>query len=161
MAVIVAACSEDDDGTGQNPPSAEAITFTEADNSGGCADFVFYHYSDDREYGLELVGDSDSLVLTTDWQDFVIGQTDSDDLQLTLYAFSQPLNSFFCDDVIEAGEDPLQEWEAEAGTVRLRRTEADDNGLYTIDVVLSNVVVNRQEIARIERSGVEVGWFPG
>ena len=109
-----------------------------------------------------LSGNTDSLGLTTAWQSFALDENDTNRPMLKLYEFSQPATDYFCDDVIEAEEDPIQEWDAEAGTVRLRiAQEANEIGVYEIDIVLLDIVINDLQLERIERNNVEVGWFPG
>ncbi len=147
-----------DDNVAQNAPSSNPIKFTVAANSGGCSNLQFYHYSDDRTYGLLLAGDSAQLGLSTSWQTYALDQPG---LSLTLYEFRQPLTSYFCDDVVEANEDPLQTWDAQEGTVQLKISGPGQvPGIYSIDVVLENVLVNGQRLDRIARSGIEVGWLP-
>ncbi|MGB3848785.1 MAG: hypothetical protein WA958_02360 [Tunicatimonas sp.] len=148
-----------DDTSEQNIPSPDPIKFTVTANSGGCSNFQVYHYSDDRTYGLLLVGDSAQLGLSTSWQTYALDQSD---LSLTLYEFRQPLDSYFCDDGIEAGEDPLQTWDAEEGSIQLRIAGPGQvPGVYTINVVLEDVLVNEQRLERIARDGIEVGRVPG
>ncbi len=147
-----------DDNTVQNNPSADPIKFTVAANSGGCSNFQIYHYSDDRTFGLLLSGDSAQLALSTSWQTYAVDQSG---LSLTLYEFRQPLTSYFCDDVVEANEDPIEEWEAQEGSIQLKITGPGQMpGRYTIDVVLEDVLVNDQRLDRITRNGIEVGWLP-
>ena len=139
--------------------AADPIKFTIAANSGGCSNFQFYHYSDDRTYGLQLLGDSAQLGLSTGWQTYALNQPG---LSLTLYEFRQPLTSYFCDDVVEANEDPLQTWDAQEGTVQLRIAGPGGvPGAYTLDVMLENVLINEQRLDQIVRNGIEVGLFPG
>lgn len=160
-ALVCSACEGDNDAEQMPPPAANRITFTDPGNSGGCVDFQVYHYSDDQQYGLLLSGNTDSLNLSASWQTFEI-EAGSSELTLTLYEFSQPVNSFFCDDVVEAKEDPIQEWPAVEGSVRLRiAQERNDVGVYTVDVVMIGVVVNGTTIDRLERNGVAVGFHPG
>ncbi len=161
IALACTACSNDDSAPQTTVPNPNPIEFTEASNSGGCIDFQFYHYADDLTYGLLLSGDTDQLALSTDWQEFEFSP-DQDEVTLVLYEFSQPTDSFFCDDAIEAKEDPIQEWKVVTGNVRLRiARERNDVGVYTIDVVISNVTVNNTTIDRLERTGVEVGFQIG
>ena len=159
--LLGSACSDDDD-QAPTQPDTEAITFTDPANSGGCVDFQFYHYSDDREYGLLLSGDTADLDLTADWQSFDLAEGNDGRLTLELYEFSQPVDAFFCDDVLEAKENPIQEWRAERGTVRLRiARQSTGAGTYEIDVVMLDVMVGELQLDRLERSNVEVGWIPG
>ena len=154
---VGAACNNDDSARSTPPP--DPIQFTIAANSGGCSNFQFYHYSDNRTYGLQLLGDSLQLSLTPDWQTYTLDQAS---LSLKLFKFQAPLSSYFCDDVIEANEDPVQTWDAQEGTIQLRTAGPGDvPGVYAIDVVLENVLVNGQRLDRIARSGIEVGWRPG
>jgi hypothetical protein len=148
-----------DDSTVQNTPSSDPIKFTVAANSGGCSNFQVYHYSDNRTYGLLLVGDSAQLGLTTNWQTYALGQSG---LNLILYEFREPLTAFFCDDVAEANEVPLETWDAQEGSVEIKVAGPGPvPGVYTIDVVLEDVLVNEQRLERIAREGIEVGRFPG
>ena len=83
-------------------------------------------------------------------------------MNLTLYEFRQPLTSYFCDDVVEANEDPIEEWEAQEGSIQIKIAGPGQvPGLYSVDVVLENVLVNGQRLDRIARNGIEVGWLPG
>ncbi len=157
IALLTLGCR--DDNVVQRTPSADPIKFTVTANSGGCSNFQVYHYSDDRAYGLLLSGDSAQLGLSTSWQTYALDQPE---LSLTLYEFRQPLTSYFCDDVVEANEDPLESWDAQEGSIRLKITGPGQvPGLYSIDVVLENVLVNGQRLDRIARNGIEVGWLPG
>ncbi len=157
IALLNLSC-RDDDAT-RNSSASDPIQFTIAANSGGCSNLVVFHYSDDRTYGLQLLGDSAQLGLSTNWQTYALNQSD---LTLTLYQFREPLTSFFCDDVVEANENPLQTWDAQEGTVQLRIAGPGGvPGVYTIDVVLEDVLVNGQLIDRIARDSIEVGRFPG
>ena len=157
ITLLVLGCR--DDNAAQNTPTSNPIEFTVAANSGGCSNFQIYHYSDDRTYGLLLLGDSAQLALSTSWQTYALDQPS---LNLTLYEFRQPLTSYFCDDVVEANEDPIEEWEAQEGSVQLKIAGPGPvPGLYSIDVVLENVLVNGQRLDRIARNGIEVGWLPG
>lgn len=157
IAILSLACRNDD--VAERTPAPDTIKFTVAANVGGCSNFQIYHYSDDRTYGLQLSGDSAQLRLTTDWQTYALNQAG---LSLKLYQFSEPLTSFFCDDVIEANENPLQTWDAQEGTVQLRITGPGQvPGLYIVDVVLENVLVNDQRLDRIARNDIEVGGLPG
>ena len=158
LATVIVACNDDDT---SSPPvvDQDEVTFTDPANSGGCGNVEIYHYSDDRTYGLRLRGDSAQLALTTDWQTYAV---DDSGITLTLYQFSEPLTSFFCDDVIEANEDPVEEWSATEGTIRLRiAQEANEIGGYTVDVELTDMQVDGRRLAPIERSGIEVGGVPG
>ena len=155
--LLLVACGDDD--SDQPATDQRDIIFSDPASSGGCGNFAIYYYSDDRTYGLELLGDSAQVGLTTDWQEYSVNDAR---LDLTLYEFSEPLFSFFCDDVLEANETPVREWEATEGTIRLRiAQEANDTGIYTLDVELLDVLVNEIRLPSLERSGVEVGWFPG
>ena len=157
ITLLILGCRDDD--AAQNTPSADPIEFTVAANSGGCSNFLVYHYSDDRTFGLLLSGDSAQLSLSTSWQTYALDQPS---LSLTLYEFRQPLTSYFCDDVVEANEDPLETWDAQEGSVQIKIAGPGQvPGLYSIDVVLENVLVNGQRLDRIARSGIEVGWLPG
>ena len=157
--LLTGACNGDDDDAQPAPTDSSDILFTDPVNSGGCVDFQFYHYSDERRYGLLLSGNSDSLNLTTDWQNFALNERS---LSLTLYEFSQPVTNYFCDDVLEANEEPVQEQEAEEGTVRLRIVQSPNEvGIYTLDVLMQDVRVGGLQIDQLERNDVEVGWTPG
>jgi hypothetical protein len=156
IALLTLGCRDDD--VGQDTPSADPIEFTVAANSGGCSNFQFYHYSDDRTYGLLLSGDSAQLGLSTGWQTYALDQPG---MSLTLHEFRQPLTSYFCDDVVEANEDPLEIWDAQEGSVQIKISGPGQIlGRYAIDVVLENVLVNGRRLDRIARNGIEVGWVP-
>lgn len=155
IAFLSLACRNDD--AARNTSPSDPIKFTIAANSGGCGNLEVYHYSDDRTYGLQLLGDSSQLGLSADWQTYALGG-----LSLRLFQFSKPLSTYFCDDVVEANEVPLQTWDAQEGTIQLRIAgQGAVPGIYTIDVVLENVLVNDQRLDRIARNGIEVGWLPG
>ena len=157
IASLSLACRNDD--VAQNTPSSNPIKFTVAANSGGCSNFQVYHYSDDRTYGLLLSGDSAQLALSTSWQTYAVNQPG---LSLTLNEFRRPLTSYFCDDAVEANENPLQTWDAQEGSIQLKISGTGRGpGLYFIDVVLENVLVNGQRLDRIARNGIEVGGRPG
>ncbi len=157
IALLSLSCRNDD--AVQITPAPDPIKFTIEANSGGCSNIQIYHYSDDGTYGLQLSADSAQLRLTTDWQTYALNQAG---LSLKLYQFSEPLTAFFCDDVVEANENPLQTWDAQEGTVQLRIAGPGQvPGIYTVDVVLENVLVNGQRLERIARNGIEVGWLPG
>lgn len=157
VAALSLACNNDDDG--QNASPADRLQFTLPANSGGCSNFQLYLYSDDRTHGLQLLGDSLQLGLTTDWQTYALS---APSLSLTLFRFREPLTTYFCDDVVEANEDPVQTWDAQEGTIQLKIDQGGNvPGVYTIDVVLENVLVNGQRLDRIARNGIEVGRTPG
>lgn len=157
LALTTLSCGDDD--SDQDASGQREFTFTDPTNSGGCGNFAMFYYSDDHTYGLQVQGDSAQLGITTDWQEYA---TNDAGLTVTLYQFSQPLTSFFCDDVIEANEDPVQEWEAEEGTVRLRIVrEPNELELYTLDVELIDALINEIRLERIVWSEVEVGGRPG
>ena len=139
----------------------------------GCSTFLAFKLNEDKNIGLVVSGDRDSLQLDSTLQTYNLAT------QTNLSVRIEKLNNgenFYCDDSNEINESILNTYEATEGTINIRIVEDSiDLGtgislvpelLFKINIYLNNVKLqdaNGEEL-NIEHetfTNVLVGWLPG
>lgn len=154
-ALLVSSCGSNSDVNGLNF----------SNEGSGCANFIVYTQEDD--FSLTIVGDTDSLGLSTDTRIFTLP---SEDLDISINEFDGPIGNFYCDDVAGDEGTIVNQYLAVSGSAEISISQdtlpaSSSSRLYEINILLKDVEFEIDDelklIEEMEFNNVQVGWLPG
>ncbi|HFC01012.1 MAG TPA: hypothetical protein ENJ53_09435 [Phaeodactylibacter sp.] len=138
----------------------------------GCSTFLAFKLNEDRNIGLVVSGNRDSLQLDSTIQTYNLAYLNN--LSVRIEQLSNGEN-FYCDDLLEQGESVLNTYEATQGIAKIQIVEDSINLgivqgltneiLYKINIHLENIKLqdaNGDELIIQNEvfTNVLVGWLP-